>query len=102
MQGAVKLKALDETDFNWNPENKLLLNVLNRAVKDLNVKINPKASNYQESKRLMVETKEWFQSENLTPFSSIWICDCLDINPKQFYIKALNSKRKYIDISTYC
>ena len=61
------------------PEHKLIVQVLNRAVRD--TRLTPKMQGYSKYRE---EAIDWFLDDSREPFSFNWICEFLSIQPDKF------------------
>jgi hypothetical protein len=60
----------------------LLYAILDRAIKDANgsTQIGADLDRQEQFK-----AKRWLKSESIKPFSFLWVCDLLEIEPKRIF-----------------
>jgi hypothetical protein len=68
---------VDIEETKHNPERQLLAEVLLGAIRDI---LNNTTDS--EAQKIRREALEWFNKSSIKPFSFVWICQSLDLEPK--------------------
>lgn len=77
------MESMDIEDL--RPEHKLLIAIVERSYRDLSLPISCCLSPYEK-----IESKRFFDSRSMKPFSYRWICQHLEVDPDWLFKRLKN------------